>query len=44
MGLLGEGSQSASKQIGAGQGNNSTETDVLEPAIETEATDATGSK
>jgi phage shock protein A len=44
MGLLGEGSQSASKQIGAGQGNNPTETDILEPAIETEATDSNGSK
>jgi phage shock protein A len=41
MGMLGAGnSVDASKQIGTGQNSGSKETEVLEPAIETEANDA----
>jgi phage shock protein A len=45
MGLLGSGNaDGASKQIGAGQGNDSKEADVLDSVIETETSDANRSK
>jgi hypothetical protein len=41
MGLLGSGTAGAAgKQIGAGQGTNSENADVLDSVIETEANDA----